>query len=45
MRIGITEIKRPASEAKELEPIVIESAGGRVKKTASRKGKVKKANT
>jgi hypothetical protein len=46
MRIGVTEIKRPASDSKETEPLVKESTGASLsKKTISRKGKAKKVHT
>jgi hypothetical protein len=45
MRIGITEIKRPASESKELEPTVNPTRDSLAKKTLSKKSKGKKAST
>jgi hypothetical protein len=45
MRIGITEIKRPASESKELEPLVTPTRDSLAKKTLSKKSKGKKAST
>jgi hypothetical protein len=45
MRIGVTEIKRPASDSKETEPLVKPTSDSLSKKTLSRKGKVKKAST
>jgi hypothetical protein len=45
MRIGVTEIKRPGSDSKELEPLVNTTKGSLSKKTASRKDKGKKVST
>jgi hypothetical protein len=46
MRIGVTEIKRPGSDTKEVEPLVKESTGSSLsKKVLSRKGKAKKVRT
>jgi hypothetical protein len=45
MRIGITEIKRPASETKELEPTVNPTRDSLSKKTLSKKSKGKKVST
>jgi len=45
MRIGVTEIKRPGSESKELEPLVNPTRGSLPKKTASRKDKPKRVKT
>jgi hypothetical protein len=45
MRIGVTEIKRPGSDTKGVEPLVKESTGSSLsKKTVSRKTR-KKTNT
>jgi len=45
MRIGVTEIKRPGSESKELEPLVNTTKGSLSKQTVSRKDKPKRAKT
>ena len=45
MRIGVTEIKRPASDTKELEPLITPTRDSLSKKTLSKKGKGKKAST
>jgi hypothetical protein len=45
MRIGITEIKRPGSDSKELEPSVNPTRDSLSKKTVPKKGKGKKAST
>ena len=45
MRIGVTEIKRPGSDTKGVEPLVKPTNDSLSKKTASRKDKVKKSHT
>jgi hypothetical protein len=45
MRIGVTEIKRPGSDTKEVEPLVKPTNDSLSKKTASRRVKGKRANT
>jgi len=43
MRIGITEIKRPAVDSKELEPVVKDI--GQEKKVAAKRPKRKRVST
>jgi hypothetical protein len=45
MRIGVTEIKRPGSDSKELEPTVTPTRDSLAKKTVSRKDKPKRVKT
>ena len=45
MRIGVTEIKRPGSDTKEVEPLVKPTNDSLSKKTVYRKVKVKKSHT
>jgi hypothetical protein len=45
MRIGVTEIKRPGSDTKEVEPSANPTGSSLSKKTVSRKVKAKKTHT